>query len=112
MPEHAPVVLVTRGSRGAGRGIAIALDATVHVPSRSTAQRDHPLPGTIFETADAVKESGGKGIAVACDHSHKGQVEALFAQVEAEQGRLDVLVNNAASVYDELTQPGSSGKSP
>jgi len=115
MPEQAPVVLVTGASRGAGRGIAIALGAhgaTVYVTGRSVAQGDHPLPGTIFETADAVTAAGGKGIAVACDHSDDGQVEALFAQIEAEQGRLDLLVNNAAAAYDELTQPGNFWEKP
>ena len=115
MSDQAPVVLVTGASRGAGRGIAIALGAhgcTVYVTGRSKASGDHPLPGTIYETADAVTQAGGKGIAVACDHSDDVQVAALFAQIQAEQGRLDVLVNNAAAVYDELTQPGNFWEKP
>lgn len=115
MSDQAPIVLVTGASRGAGRGIAIALGAhgcTVYVTGRSKASGDHPLPGTIYETADAVTQAGGKGIAVACDHSDDAQVAALFAQIEAEQGRLDVLVNNAAAVYDELTQPGNFWEKP
>jgi NAD(P)-dependent dehydrogenase (short-subunit alcohol dehydrogenase family) len=87
--DQAPIVLVTGASRGAGRGIAIALGAhgcTVYVTGRSKASGDHPLPGTIYETADAVSQAGGKGIAVACDHADDAQVAALFAQIEAEQG--------------------------
>ena len=115
MSEQAPVVLVTGASRGAGRGIAIALGAhgcIVYVTGRSKASGDHPLPGTIYETADAVTKAGGKGVAVACDHSDDAQVAALFAQIKAEQGRLDVLVNNAAAVYDELTMPGNFWEKP
>lgn len=115
MPDQAPVVLVTGASRGAGRGIAIALGAhgcTVYVTGRSKASGDHPLPGTIYETADAVTQVGGKGVAVACDHSDDRQVAALFAQIEADQGRLDVLVNNAAAVHDELTMPGNFWEKP
>ena len=115
MSDQAPVVLVTGASRGAGRGIAIALGGhgcTVYVTGRSKAAGDHPLPGTIFETAEAVTAAGGKGIAVACDHGDDAQVAALFDRIRTEQGRLDVLVNNAAAVHDELTQPGNFWEKP
>jgi NAD(P)-dependent dehydrogenase (short-subunit alcohol dehydrogenase family) len=110
MSNIAPVALVTGSSRGAGRGIAIALGmhgCTVYVTGRSKQSGDHPLPGTIYETADAVTAAGGKGIAVACDHGDDEQVAALFAKIRSEQRRLDILVNNAAAVYDELTMPGN-----
>src|SRR4051812_49195458 len=115
MSDKAPVALVTGASRGAGRGIAIALGAhgcTVYVTGRSKHAGDHPLPGTIQETAEAVTQAGGKGIAVACDHGEDAQVADLFARITAEQGRLDILVNNAAAVYDELTQPGNFWEKP
>lgn len=115
MSQQPPVVLVTGASRGAGRGIAIALGAhgcTVYVTGRSKAPGDHPLPGTIYETANAVTQAGGNGIAVACDHADDTQVAALFAQIVAEQGRLDMLVNNAAAVHDELTMPGNFWEKP
>ena len=115
MPNTPPVALVTGSSRGAGRGIAIALGAhgcTVYVTGRSKKSGDHPLPGTIHETAAAVTAAGGKGIAVACDHSDDAQVAALFEQIQAEEGRLDILVNNAAAVYDELTLPGNFWEKP
>jgi NAD(P)-dependent dehydrogenase (short-subunit alcohol dehydrogenase family) len=47
-----------------------------------------------------------KGIAVRVDHGSDDQVKALFEKVQHEQGRLDILVNNAAAIYDELTTPG------
>jgi NAD(P)-dependent dehydrogenase (short-subunit alcohol dehydrogenase family) len=115
MPESAPVAIVTGASRGAGRGIAIALGShgcTVYVTGRSQKAGDHALPGTIYETAEAVTAAGGKGVAVRCDHANDADVEALFQQVEAEQGRLDILVNNAAAVYDELTHPGMFWEKP
>src|SRR5215207_9716382 len=102
----APIAIVTGASRGAGRGIAVALGAhgcTVYVTGRSQKAGDHALPGTISETAEAVTAAGGKGIAVACDHGDDVQVAAMFDLVRAEQGRIDILVNNAAAIHDELT---------
>jgi NAD(P)-dependent dehydrogenase (short-subunit alcohol dehydrogenase family) len=89
------VALVTGASRGVGKGIAIELGAagaTVYVTGRSV--EAGPLPGTIGETAAAVREAGGTGIAVACDHLDDNQTAALFQQVVDEQERLDILVNN------------------
>ncbi|MYM63771.1 SDR family NAD(P)-dependent oxidoreductase [Pseudomaricurvus sp. HS19] len=105
-----PVVVVTGASRGAGRGIAIALGSygcTVYVTGRSQQPGDSPLPGTIFETADAVTAAGGTGIAVRVDHGNDDEVKALFEQVQSEQGRLDILVNNACAIHDDLTKPGN-----
>lgn len=104
-----PVVVVTGASRGAGKGIALALaelGATVYVTGRSQKTGDAPLPGTVFETAELVSQRGGQGVAVVCDHGDDAQVKALFEQVEAEQGRLDILVNNAYCVPEGLTAPG------
>jgi NAD(P)-dependent dehydrogenase (short-subunit alcohol dehydrogenase family) len=110
-----PVALVTGASRGAGRGIAIALGshgATVYVTGRSERPGDHALPGTIDETAEAITASGGKGIAIRCDHADDAQVEKLFADIRKEQGRLDICINNAAAIYDELTTPGHFWEKP
>jgi NAD(P)-dependent dehydrogenase (short-subunit alcohol dehydrogenase family) len=115
MPDKAPIAVVTGASRGAGRGIAIALGAhgcTVYVTGRSEKAGDHPLPGTIYETAQAVTAAGGQGIAVRCDSGDDAQVKALIEQVTREQGRIDILVNNAAAIYDELTTPGNFWEKP
>jgi len=115
MSHTNPVAVVTGASRGAGRGIAIALGShgcTVYVTGRSEKPADSSLPGTIYETAAAVTAAGGKGIAVRVDHSIDEQVQSLFAQVSREQGRLDILVNNACALDDQLTAPGNFWEKP
>lgn len=116
MTAAARCVVVTGASRGAGKGIAIALGAsgaTVYVTGRSVAEGDARLPGTIGATARAVSEAGGQGIAVACDHRDDAQVAALFERVRDEQrGQLDILVNNACLIPPELTQPGPFWRKP
>jgi NAD(P)-dependent dehydrogenase (short-subunit alcohol dehydrogenase family) len=103
------VVVVTGASRGAGKGIAVALGATgatVYVTGRTRNEGDAPLPGTVQATAEAVTAAGGRGIPVYCDHGDQDRVKQLFEQVREEQGRLDILVNNATSLHDELTETG------
>jgi NAD(P)-dependent dehydrogenase (short-subunit alcohol dehydrogenase family) len=101
------VAVVTGASRGAGRAIAAVLGeagATVYVTgrtSRGTPAVDN-LPGTIDDTADEVTARGGRGIAVRCDHTVDSDVESLFARVNDESGRLDVLVNNVWAGYEGL----------
>lgn len=109
------VAVVTGASRGVGRGIALALadeGATVYVTGRSVKPGSYWLPGTIGETAAEVGRRGGKGIAVQVDHGKDDQVAALFEQVKREQGRLDILVNNAFAPHDNLTDPGGFWEKP
>ncbi|MFD7628285.1 SDR family oxidoreductase [Streptomyces sp. NPDC059851] len=93
------VALVAGATRGAGRGIAVQLGAqgaTVYASGRSTRGRrsEYDRPETIEETAELVTAAGGRGIAVAADHLVAEQVESLVGRIEAEEGRLDVLVND------------------
>jgi dehydrogenase/reductase SDR family member 1 len=90
-PLTGTVALVTGGSRGLGKGIAVGLGeagATVYVTGRTAPQ--------VEATAAEVTREGGRGIAAPCDHRDDGQVRAVFRRLEAEQGRLDLLVNNLA----------------
>ena len=100
------VAIVTGASRGIGKGAAIELGAagaTVYVTGRTLEEGAHPLPGTVAATAAEVDAAGGRGIAVPCDHRDDAAVVALFERVAAEEGRLDVLVNNAFLIPKELT---------
>jgi NAD(P)-dependent dehydrogenase (short-subunit alcohol dehydrogenase family) len=93
------VALVAGATRGAGRGIAVELGAAgavVYVTGRTTHHQrsEYNRPETIEETADLVTRAGGQGIAVPTDHLDQAQVQALVARIDAQHGRLDVLVND------------------
>lgn len=93
------VALVSGATRGAGRGTAVALGdagATVYCTGRSTreSRSEYDRPETIEETAELVTEAGGHGIPVALDHLEADQVEDLALRIDAEYGRLDLLVND------------------
>jgi NAD(P)-dependent dehydrogenase (short-subunit alcohol dehydrogenase family) len=93
------VALVAGATRGAGRGTAVALGeagATVYCTGRTTRERpsEYGRPETIEETAELVTAAGGVGLAVGVDHLDAGAVQALVERIDAEAGRLDVLVND------------------
>jgi NAD(P)-dependent dehydrogenase (short-subunit alcohol dehydrogenase family) len=107
---HGRVALVTGASRGGGKGIALVLGeegATVYVTGRSVRGKPTTLgrPGTIEDTAEQVTARGGTGIAVRCDHTDDAQVDAVFSRIRQDQGRLDLLVNNAWSGYEIPPDP-------
>ncbi|MEU1685901.1 SDR family oxidoreductase [Micromonospora sp. NPDC005707] len=98
-PLTGKIALVAGATRGAGRQIAVQLGAagaTVYATGRSTRERRSEMgrPETIEETAELVTAAGGTGIGVAVDHLDPEQVRRLVARIDAEQGRLDVLVND------------------
>ncbi|MGE4431220.1 MAG: SDR family NAD(P)-dependent oxidoreductase [Sphingobium sp.] len=99
------VALVTGASRGIGRGIALELaaaGATVYITARSIEARHSLDPkfgqqpsGTANETVAEIERAGGKAIALRCDHAVDEDVRAVIDRIGREQGRLDILVNNA-----------------
>ena len=93
-----PVAVVTGASRGAGRGIAEALGAAgwrVYLTGRTVVDSD----------AARVAALGGEAVAVPVDHADDEAVAELFARIDESEGRLDLLVNNAAAISDRLTDP-------
>jgi NAD(P)-dependent dehydrogenase (short-subunit alcohol dehydrogenase family) len=104
------IALVTGASRGCGKGVALVLGEkgwTVYVTGRSVRGQRGTLgrPGTIDDTAEEVSARGGIGISVRCDHTDDDQVAALIQRIVAEQGQLDLLVNNAWSGYELSPNP-------
>lgn len=114
------IALVAGATRGAGRGIAIALGeagATVYCTGRSSRKllRKHfsgqlPAPGqseTIEETAELVTAAGGRGIAVRVDHEEPAEVRKLVAGIKRRHKGLDILVNDVWG-GDALTEFGKT----
>jgi len=103
------IVLVTGATRGLGRGMARGFASRgnmVAVTGRDTAQ--------LAEVVKEIDRAGGTGVALECDHDDDGAVERAFAQLaERTDGRLDLLVNNAAAVHGpELVAPGGFWEKP
>ncbi|WP_309682778.1 SDR family oxidoreductase [Polaromonas sp.] len=93
------VVLITGGSRGIGaatallaarRGYAVAVNYAANAPAAEAVVRQ-------------IRAAGGQAIAVQADVADEAQLLAMFAQVDAELGRLSALVNNAG-VVDQTTR--------
>ncbi len=92
------VAIVAGGSRGVGRGCVLELAAAgakVYVLGRTLNEGDGALPGSLSKTVKEAAELGGVAIPVVCDLRSDAQIEAAFARVIAECGRLDILVNSA-----------------
>lgn len=101
------VAVVTGASRGIGKGTALALadhGATVYVTGRTVSAGGHALPGSLEETVAEVNARGGRGVGIAMDLLDDASIAAVFAQVDRDEGRLDVLVNNAMAIPDSMTQ--------
>ena len=103
------IALVTGGTRNVGKGIALALGeagATVYVTGRSITKSD----------VKGITNIGGKGISVVCNHENDDEVKAVFDLIEKNEGKLDILVNNAWGGYNRLrnrkTYSGFKWKAP
>lgn len=105
------VAVITGSSRGLGKGIALELGergATVYIVGRTTVSGTQMsaggrlVPGSIHEAAAEVTAAGGRGIPVTCDLSDDNDIRVLFERVKEESGHVNILVNNAASLHDEM----------
>ena len=91
------ISLVTGASKGIGKGIACQLGqagSTVYITGRSV--------NKLVECAEVIQKHGGKAISVPTDHSNDVSVKQLFEQIKSEQGKLDILVNNAYAGVDMI----------
>jgi NAD(P)-dependent dehydrogenase (short-subunit alcohol dehydrogenase family) len=112
-PLNGRVALVAGATRGAGRAIAVELaraGAFVYATGRSS--RSHGpseigRPETIEETGELMAAAGGLGRAMRVDHLSPEQVEELVGKIEADHGRLDLLVNDifGGDRYAEARKP-------
>jgi NAD(P)-dependent dehydrogenase (short-subunit alcohol dehydrogenase family) len=98
-PLQGKVALVAGATRGAGRAIAVELaraGATVYATGRSTrsSPSEYNRPETIEETGELMEAAGGTGVALRVDHLDPEQVAALVQRIDADHGRLDILVND------------------
>lgn len=93
------IALVTGATRGIGKGIAVELaesGAKVYFTGRTTAE-DPQRPGTVERTEREIAEQGGQAVGLVCDHHVDAEVAEVFEQIRTDEGRLDLLVNNATA---------------
>jgi len=102
------VCIVTGASRGIGKGIALQLGqagATVYIIGRTLKKNPNKLGCSLEEVAEEIEARGGKCVPVQCDHSKDEEIEKFFETVRnKENGRLDVLVNNAYSAVSTIAE--------
>jgi citronellol/citronellal dehydrogenase len=95
------VAIITGASRGIGKALALRLaeeGADIVVAAKSEHGRER-LPGSIHETADAVRERGRRALPVKVDVREEADIIRMVEQTMAEFGRIDILVNNAGALW-------------
>jgi len=106
MSLQGKICLVTGATRGIGRGIALQLGAagaTVYITGRTLNNKVNAVGSSLEEVAQEIDDRGGQCVPIQCDHSDDNQVKQLFENIkEKENGRLDILVNNAYAGVDPI----------
>ncbi|MBI2935815.1 MAG: SDR family NAD(P)-dependent oxidoreductase, partial [Chloroflexi bacterium] len=103
MPLAGKVVVVTGGSRGIGKGIAIELargGANVVIAGRTETPEQGPAPGTIWQTLEEITAlHAAKAIAMRCDVTKEDEVANLMQRAASAFGHINALVNNAGAAF-------------
>lgn len=110
MPFTNKTVLITGGSRGIGKAIALRLakeGANIAIAAKTT--EPHPkLEGTIFTAAEEIEKLGVKALPLQCDVRNEEQIENAVAKTVGAFGGIDILINNASAISltpTEQTEP-------
>lgn len=97
------VAIITGASRGLGKILAISFareGAKVVAAARTEVENDR-LPGTIHQTVEAVKATGGRALALRCDVTNEESVNEMVKQALSQYGRVDILINNAGTAVPQ-----------
>lgn len=99
------IALVTGATRGIGKGIALALSkagAIVYFTGRTEKefQGAVQLEGSLSATEDLIRQAGGIGYGLKCDHKKNAETKKVIDIIMSEQGKIDILVNNVWGGYE------------
>lgn len=99
------VALVTGATRGLGKGIALALSkagAIVYFTGRTEEEFKGavPLEGSLSGTENLIRQAGGIGYGLKCDHTKDDETKGVIDKIISEHGKIDILVNNVWGGYE------------
>ena len=95
------VAVITGASRGIGKALALRLarEGAAVVVAAKTEYSTERLPGSVHETAEAIRGEGGRALAIPTDVRDEDAIRNLVERTVAEFGRLDILINNAGAIW-------------